>query len=132
MDREWSNQPLDTDQTGWDWMSLHLASGDKLMLYRLRQKDGRDYPFGNWISAAGETQMIAGGDIQMIPKATAEVAGRKLPVEWQIAIPSRSFSILCRPLQSKSTDGDRLLLLGGPISFAGTHDGVGYLELTGY
>ena len=93
MDREWSSQPLDADQTGWDWLSLHLASGDKLMLYRLRQKDGKDYPFGNWISATGETQMIAGADIQMIPKATAEVAGRKLPVEWQIAIPSRSFSI---------------------------------------
>ena len=41
MDREWSSQPLDTDQTGWDWLSLHLASGDKLMLYRLRQKDGK-------------------------------------------------------------------------------------------
>src|SRR5262249_43974021 len=49
MDREWSSQPLGRDQTGWDWLSLHLNSGDKLMLYRLRQADGRDYPFGNWI-----------------------------------------------------------------------------------
>ena len=61
------------------------GSGDKLMLYRLRQKDGRDYPFGNWIFADGRTQMIAGSDIQMTPKQTAEVAGRRLPVEWQIA-----------------------------------------------
>ena len=88
MDREWSSQPLAADQKGWDWFSLHFASGEKLMLYRLRQKDGKDYPFGNWISATGETQMIAGSNIQMRPKATAEVAGHKLPVEWQIAIPS--------------------------------------------
>src|SRR6202011_3206489 len=40
MDREWSSQPLASDQTGWDWFSLHLNSGEKLMLYRLRQKDG--------------------------------------------------------------------------------------------
>ena len=42
MDREWSSQPLAPDQTGWDWFSLHLNSGEKLMLYRLRQKDGRN------------------------------------------------------------------------------------------
>ncbi|MHC2381863.1 putative secreted hydrolase [Bradyrhizobium liaoningense] len=132
MDREWSSQPLDADQTGWDWLSLHLASGDKLMLYRLRQKDGKDYPFGNWISATGGTQMIAGGDIQMMPSATADVAGRKLPVEWQIAIPSRSFSIACKPLNSKAWMGTGFSYWEGPISFAGTHDGVGYLELTGY
>ena len=43
MDREWSSQPLASDQTGWDWFSLHLNSGEKLMLYRLRQTDGNNY-----------------------------------------------------------------------------------------
>src|SRR5207302_100635 len=37
MDREWSSQPLTSDQTGWDWLSLHLNEGEKLMLFRLRQ-----------------------------------------------------------------------------------------------
>ncbi|TPQ40060.1 iron ABC transporter permease [Bradyrhizobium guangdongense] len=132
MDREWSSQPLASDQTGWDWLSLHLASGDKLMLYRLRQKDGQDYPFGNWIAADGRTEQITGRDIQMTPKATAEVAGRKLPVEWQIAIPSKSFSIACKPLNAKAWMGTGFSYWEGPISFAGTHNGVGYLELTGY
>lgn len=132
MDREWSSQPLDADQTGWDWLSLHLASGDKLMLYRLRQKDGKNYPFGNWISATGDTQMILDSDIQMSPQAVAEVAGRKLPVEWQIAIPSRSFSISCRPLNPRAWMGTGFSYWEGPISFTGSHDGVGYLELTGY
>lgn len=31
MDREWSSQPLASDQTGWDWFSLHLSSGEKVM-----------------------------------------------------------------------------------------------------
>jgi predicted secreted hydrolase len=34
MDREWSSQPLASDQTGWDWFSLHFNSGEKLMLFR--------------------------------------------------------------------------------------------------
>ncbi len=86
----------------------------------------------DWISAAGETQMIAGGDIQMIPKETVDVAGRKVPVEWQIAIPSRSSSIACKPLNPMAWMGTGFSYWEGPISFAGTHDGVGYLELTGY
>ena len=132
MDREWSSQPLASDQTGWDWLSLHLSSGDKLMLYRLRQNDGKDFPFGNWISADGLTQQIGGADIQMTPEAMAEIAGRKLPVEWRIAIPSRSFAISCKPLNAKAWMGTGFSYWEGPISFAGSHDGVGYLEMTGY
>src|SRR5665213_341183 len=33
MDREWSSQPLAPGQSGWDWLSLHLKTGEKLMLY---------------------------------------------------------------------------------------------------
>jgi predicted secreted hydrolase len=55
-----------------------------------------------------------------------------LPVEWQIAIPSRSLSIACKPLNPKAWMGTGFSYWEGPISFAGTHDGVGYLELTGY
>jgi predicted secreted hydrolase len=132
MDREWSSQPLDADQTGWDWLSLHLSSGDKLMLYRLRQKDGQDYPFGNWISAGGDRQMIPGNDIRMTPGPTVDVQGHMLPVEWEIAISSRSLAIRCKPLNPRAWMGTGFSYWEGPISFAGTHEGVGYLELTGY
>lgn len=132
MDREWSSQPLSPDQTGWDWLSLHLSSGDKLMLYRLRQRDGHESPFGNWIGADGRTEQIVGSDIRMTPGPPVEIAGRKLPLEWQIAIPSRAFSIACRPLNAKAWMGTGFSYWEGPISFSGSHDGVGYLELTGY
>ena len=35
MDREWSSQSLAPGQSGWDWLSLHLKTGEKLMLYRM-------------------------------------------------------------------------------------------------
>src|ERR1700719_3868487 len=39
MDREWSSQPLASDQTGWDWLSLHFDTSEKLILYWLPQND---------------------------------------------------------------------------------------------
>ncbi len=52
MDREWSSQPLAPDQTGWDWFSLHLDTGEKLMLFQIRHEDGKDYRTGTWIIRA--------------------------------------------------------------------------------
>ncbi len=51
MDREWSSQPLAADQKGWDWLSLHLPDGEKLMLFQLRGAAGDFYRSGNWIDA---------------------------------------------------------------------------------
>jgi predicted secreted hydrolase len=132
MDREWSTQPLASNQTGWDWFSLHIASGEKLMLYRMRQTDGDNYVFGNWISPDGTTRPFAGGEIVLTPKAEIAVAGRKMPVEWQIAIPALGLAVACSPLNPNSWMGTSFPYWEGPISFKGSHIGVGYLELTGY
>src|SRR6202167_3406163 len=56
--REGSSQRLASDQTGWDWFSLHLNNGEKLMLFRLRQADGNHYCSGNWIPAAGKSGQL--------------------------------------------------------------------------
>jgi predicted secreted hydrolase len=132
MDREWSSQPLASDQTGWDWFSLHLDSGDKLMLFRLRQTDDNAYCSGNWISRGGQIQQLSSTDISMTPKALSEIAGRKLPVTWDIAIPSHALTIECNPLNARSWMGTSFPYWEGPISFKGSHIGLGYLEMTGY
>ncbi|QWG18873.1 iron ABC transporter permease [Bradyrhizobium sediminis] len=132
MDREWSSQPLAPDQTGWDWFSLHLDSGEKLMLYRLRQKDGRADLFGNWIQPDGRSSEIASSDNTMTPTASTEIEGRKIPTAWRIVIPARGLAIETTPLNAKSWMGTSFPYWEGPISFAGSHAGLGYLELTGY
>jgi predicted secreted hydrolase len=132
MDREWSSQPLASDQTGWDWFSLHLNSGEKLMLFRLRQNDGHHYCSANWISPDGKTLQIASDGIDMTPKAFAGIAGRKIPVAWRIAIPARALAIECAALNANSWMGTSFPYWEGPIGFAGSHTGVGYLEMTGY
>ena len=132
MDREWSSQPLASDQTGWDWFSLHLGSGEKLMLFRLRQTSGANYFSGNWIERDGRSTQIAAADIDMTPTATTAIGDRKLPTSWRIAIASRGLKIESTPLNPQSWMATSFPYWEGPISFAGSHRGVGYLEMTGY
>ena len=132
MDREWSSQPLASDQTGWDWLSLHMASGEKLMLFRLRQTDSQHYFSGNWIGLDGRSAQIAAADIEMTPTATTAIDGRKVPTAWRIAIPAHGLKINSAALNARSWMGTSFPYWEGPISFGGSHRGVGYLEMTGY
>ena len=132
MDREWSSQPLASDQTGWDWFSLHLNSGEKLMLYRLRQKDGHNNLLGNWIEPDGRSVEIASADNRMTPTVLTDVEGRKVPTGWSVVIPAHGLRIESAPLNAKSWMATSFPYWEGPISFGGSHSGVGYLEMTGY
>ena len=132
LDREWSSQPLASDQSGWDWLSLHFKAGDKLMLYRMRQTDGQHYGSGKWIAPDGKTEQLATADITMTPLDFTEIEKRKIPTTWRIAIPKMALAIECTPLNARSWMGTSFPYWEGPISFAGSHTGVGYLEMTGY
>jgi predicted secreted hydrolase len=132
LDREWSSQPLAPDQSGWDWLSLHLASGDRLMLYRMRQTDGQHYGSGKWFARDGSTTLLATSDIAMTPQAFTEIEGRKIPTSWHIAIPRLALAIDCTPLNARSWMGTSFPYWEGPIRFGGSHAGLGYLEMTGY
>jgi predicted secreted hydrolase len=132
LDREWSSQPLASNQTGWDWLSLHLESGEKLMLFRLRQTDGDNYASAKWFLPDGKGEQIASADIVLTPRAATEIAGRTVPTSWDIAIAPLALKISCTPLNAKSWMGTKLPYWEGPISFTGNRRGVGYLEMTGY
>jgi predicted secreted hydrolase len=132
MDREWSSQPLASDQSGWDWFALHLNSGEKLMLYRLRQSDGHNDLFGNWIEPDGRSSEIASADNSVTATVLTGIAGRKMPTGWRISIPAHGLRIETVPLNPNSWMATSFPYWEGPISFGGSHAGVGYLEMTGY
>jgi predicted secreted hydrolase len=131
LDREWSSQPLAADQNGWDWFSLHLADDIKLMLFRLRHADGGHFYSGNWIDRDGSHPRPSDG-IAMRPLATSRVADSDIPTAWRIELPARGLSIEVTALNAQSYMATRFAYWEGPISFRGSHDGVGYLETTGY
>lgn len=130
MDREWSSQPLAPDQKGWDWFSLHLAGGEKLMLFRLR--GARAYFSGNWIAADGTTHLLAADDIALEPLAQTTIGERRTPTRWRVQVKSRGLDIETTPLNPQSWNGGTSSYWEGPISFSGSQKGDGYLEMTGY
>ncbi|MGE0022377.1 MAG: lipocalin-like domain-containing protein [Hyphomicrobium sp.] len=132
MDREWSSQPLASDQKGWDWFSLHLPGDEKLMLFRLRSDTGGAFRSGNWIGADGSVAALASDDIVLTPGGVTEVAGRRLSLAWTVEVKSRGLKVMTVPLHAQSWMGTAFPYWEGPIRFSGSHAGVGYLEMTGY
>lgn len=131
LDREWSSQPLASDQTGWDWFSLHLASGEKVMAFRLRDK-GLGYTSANWIGAQGKTAPLGSDEVLFEPVRTADVGGKAIPVEWRLRIPSRGLDIRTKALNDQAWMKTSTPYWEGPITFEGSTSGRGYLEMTGY
>jgi len=132
MDREWSSQPLAADQKGWDWFSLHLSSGENLMLFRLRSASGGNYFAGTWIAPDGTAHALEADDIAFAPISTTNVAERTLPTSWRVQVKSHALEIETKPLNAQSWMATRFPYWEGPISFSGSHLGEGYLEMTGY
>ncbi|MBX9458109.1 MAG: iron ABC transporter permease [Rhizobium sp.] len=131
LDHEWSSQPLAADQTGWDWFSLHLQSGEKLMGFRLRDS-GNGFTSATWIAADGTASPMMPGDLTMTPTRTTVVDGRDIPTAWHLELPKRKFDVVTTPLNPQAWMKTRFEYWEGPISFEGTHRGIGYLEMTGY
>ena len=101
------------DQSGWDWLSLHLKTGEKLMLYRIRQTDGHDYCTGNWISPDGRSEPIRAVRHQDDSDGRSRRSGRaSLPTAWRIEIPAHRLAIDMHRAQSAELDGHELSLLG--------------------
>ncbi|MDF2399723.1 iron ABC transporter permease [Pseudomonas protegens] len=132
LDREWSSQPLAADQTGWDWFSLHLDSGERLMLFRVRESTRAPYITGTWINADGSTQSLGREQIRMTALDAAQVEGRRLPIAWHLSIPDKGLDIRTRALNPQSWMNLSIPYWEGPVTLEGSHSGSGYLEMTGY
>ncbi|MEM9781455.1 MAG: lipocalin-like domain-containing protein [Pseudomonadota bacterium] len=132
MDREWSTQPLVETQTGWDWFALRFDDDTALMLYRLRHSDRDAYVTGNWLTADGRSTRLAPGEIVMTPIRETVVKGRDVPTHWRIEVPDREIDITTTPLNAQSWMEVSFDYWEGPVFFEGSHDGIGYLEMTGY
>ena len=131
LDREWSSQPLAPDQTGWDWFSLSLDSGDRLMAFRLRGARG-DFLSGTWISPSGETQSLLTKAFTLTPIERSEVAGRSIPTTWRLQLPNRALDIEVAAQNPQAWMGTSVAYWEGPVTAYGSHPGQGYLEMTGY
>ncbi|MEM7632264.1 MAG: lipocalin-like domain-containing protein [Pseudomonadota bacterium] len=133
LDREWSSQPLSGRQAGWDWFSLSFDDGTKLMGFQLRNRDdSAGYSSGTWIRPDGTTESLPNGAFTAAPLATHSVAGRDVPVQWQVAVPDRGIDVTVAAMNPDAWMGLSIPYWEGPVSVSGSHAGIGYLEMTGY
>jgi len=140
LDREWSSQALADNQQGWDWFSLHLDDGYKLMVYQLRHDDGQHWLSGSWINPHGDVELLERHSIELRSIRSRNIetgAGesRELPLEWRLALVDHERSWRIRPLYDQQWMGTHFPYWEGVVLVEdeqGAPAGVGYMELTGY
>ncbi|WP_108447322.1 lipocalin-like domain-containing protein [Halomonas denitrificans] len=138
LDREWSSQLLGPDQSGWDWFSLHLADGHKLMAFRLRGggEAGGDYLSGTWITPAGDATPLEPDDLRLTPLERRPVAGREMPIRWRLELPRRGLDLIVAAPHAERWMPTTVSYWEGAVRVIDRDDGaprgVGYLEMTGY
>jgi predicted secreted hydrolase len=132
LDREWSSKPLSATQTGWDWFSLSFADGAKLMGFQLRQTNGSTYSSSTWIDADGSTTPYGDKAFTAEPLATSVVAARDLPTQWRLTLADRALDVTVSATNPDSWMGLSIPYWEGPVTVSGSHEGKGYLEMTGY
>ena len=126
-DREWSSQFLKSGQQGWDWFALHLDSGDKLMAFQLREEDG-GFRAGTWIPADGEPIALGADQLNL----TSLTQGDGYPRAWRLEVPDFGLNLEVAAPAGDYRNTGLYPYWESPVSVSGSHDGVGYMELTGY
>jgi predicted secreted hydrolase len=146
MDHEFFTHQLESDQIGWDWLSLQLADRTELMLFYIRRKDGSIDPHssGTYVDVQGKTVHLRASDFTLqraSEKWTSPVTRAAYPVHWRVAIPKLGIALEAKtPLESQELAGKTRFAPSyweGAIVLTGTRNaeplgGVGYLEMTGY
>lgn len=131
LDREWSSQLLSDDQSGWDWVSLHFDSGDKLMGFRLRSTIA-DYTTGTWITADGTPEPLQPGGFTATPIEMTAIDARQVPTRWRIEVPTRGIDVEITAVNPQAWMDLTVSYWEGPVRVTGSHPGRGYLEMTDY
>ena len=131
IDHEWSSQFLAKNISGWNWFSLNFTSGDKLMLFRVKEKPETFFYSGTWIYSDGSHRQIEAKDIILQPKETT-LPEKSPQTVWNIKIKSLGVDISTNPINQNAYMNTVFPYWEGPITSQGTHEGLGYLEITGF
>ncbi|MZG52717.1 MAG: carotenoid 1,2-hydratase [Nitrospinae bacterium] len=145
MDREFSSNQLNPSLVGWDWFSLKLDNQTEIMLYQLRQKDGKTDPHssGTFVSADENYRHLTSKEFTLTPKNswTSKNTGATYPAAWEIDLPDSDIHLYVAPDFSDQELYHLRSISGsyweGSVSIKGNVKGKpvtgkGYVELVGY
>jgi len=140
LDHEWSEEILDAQAVGWDWVGINLADGGALTAFRLRRADGSSLWAGGSLRRPGEAvRAFAPQEVRFEPLArwTSPASGATYPVEWRIDTPAGTQRVRALlPAQELDGRGSTGAIywegLSELLDEGGRRLGLGYLEMTGY
>ena len=131
-DQEWTSQLFDQATLGWDWFSLHLDNGDKIMAFRMRLQGQPDYITGTYIESDGSATTLMPSEIELNAIKLTAVGNKKLPLSWQLKIESKGLEVSIKATKKDQWNPASIAYYEGTVAVSGTHKGKGFLELTGY
>ncbi|WP_394221181.1 lipocalin-like domain-containing protein [Alteromonas gracilis] len=142
-DHEWTSHLANNQAMGWDWFSLHLNNGSKLMAFRMhatQQDDSNEtteiFTTASYITEEGVKENLGQDDIAInsFKNEVIEHGETKLivPTHWQIQIPEKNIDVTISPFKLGQWNESLFPYYEGRVKVTGTHDGDGFMELTGY
>ncbi len=127
-DREWSSQFLGKEQQGWDWFSLRLNKDIALMVYRIRS-EGKDHQYGNLMHRNGWSQRLESDDIEIENPPSKH---QSYPNVFQVKVRQYDINLNVKVINKKQINQFGIEYFEGMVSFSGSHQGKGFVEMTGY
>ena len=145
MDREFGTWKTRDGQKGWDWFSLQLGDGTELMVYHIRDREGRPSAFssGTFVDAEGAGTHLTREDFRLDATAhwRSPHTGTVYPSGWRLTAPRVGVDVTVTPViedQELDTRGTTMIVYWeGACAVGGTRDGRpvegrAYVELVGY
>jgi predicted secreted hydrolase len=140
LDHEWSEELLDPNAVGWDWIGMNLHGGGALTAFRLRKADGSAlWGGGSFRAADGSLTIFEAGQVEFTARRrwTSALSRAEYPVEWSVRTPLGVYTVAAvlddQELDSRASTGAIYWEGLAYLSDAGGRSvGVGYLEMTGY
>jgi predicted secreted hydrolase len=146
MDHEFSSSQLESDQAGWDWLSIQLHDGREVMAYRMRLKDGGTDEFSTlaWVDRDGRVTHFGADDFALEPltRWRSPRTGADYPLGFRLRTtnPATGTVIQWR-IEPLARDQELSGAIGGVpywegasrvLDDAGQEIGSAFVELTGY
>ena len=133
---------MDETQIGWDRFALQFEDRSALMLFQLRESNGRtaDSSSGTLIHADGIPHPLKKDDfeINVLDEWRSPHTGGVYPAGWRIQLTEPDCLLEIRPwMADQEINFPAFTYWEGAVQFEGTCEGLpaggnGYIELTGY
>ena len=145
-DHEWTSHLANSEAMGWDWFSLHLDDGSKLMAFRMhamnenmknsKSKHSEIFTTASYIAENGTKETIDQANVSITPTAYETInegeSARSVPTAWRIQIPEKDIDLSIRPFKESQWNNSLFPYYEGRVEIKGSHSGSGFMELTGY